>query len=307
MLDHVIGLDLFLGPSAAITYPPINPFVFSFDVGGAEIGLRWYALAYMAGLILGWRYMAGLTKRVDLWSPDPAAQSRETKAPMNVDQVDDFLVWATLGVVIGGRLGHVLFYQPDVLVRDPLAALRIWEGGMSFHGGLIGVIFAVLWMSNRQKIKLSALADSVAVATPIGLGLGRIANFINAELYGRVSDVPWAMRFPIYDAQYQVAAYTEPRHPSQLYQAFLEGLVLFLVLRIATHKFKALQRPWLATGIFLAGYALVRTVAELFRQPDPGLEQLPFGLTMGMILSAPMLVIGVWLIARALKRPPAAA
>jgi phosphatidylglycerol:prolipoprotein diacylglycerol transferase len=301
-LTESVVLDLFFGLSAALTYPPINPFVFSVEIAGAQVGLRWYAVAYMAGLILGWRYMVGLTRRPDLWSPAPGAT-----APLTAVQVDDFLVWATLGVVVGGRLGHVFFYQPEILTRDPLAALRIWEGGMSFHGGLIGVVLAVLWMSRSGKIRLSALADAVAVATPIGLGLGRIANFINAELYGRASDVAWAMRFPIYDAHYQVIGYTEPRHPSQLYQAALEGLVLFLALRLASHRFKALQRPWLCTGIFLSGYALVRTAAELVRQPDPGLDALPLGLTMGMILSAPMLAIGLWLIVRALKRPPLAA
>ena len=275
---------------AMFIYPDFDPVALSIG----PLSVRWYGLMYLLGfglfLFLG-RHRARHEPR---WGVTP-------------DQVDDLLFYGVIGVVIGGRLGYILFYRAGDYLAEPRAILRVWEGGMSFHGGLIGVVLAVMWMAHSQKITLSALADSVAVATPIGLGLGRIANFINAELYGRVSDAPWAMRFPIYDAHFQVAAYTEPRHPSQLYQAFLEGLVLFLVLRVATHRFKALQRPWLATGVFLAGYALVRMAAEFVRQPDPGLDNLPFGLTMGMILSAPMLAIGAWLIARALKRPPVAA
>ena len=257
-----------------------------FDPVAVHVGplsIRWYALAYITSLILGWRLMRRLAQLA------PAVAT-----PV---QVDDFLTWATLGVVLGGRLGYVLFYQPGQYLDHPAAILRVWQGGMSFHGGVLGVVVALLVFTRRNRIPLLGFADRLAVCVPIGLGLGRIANFINGELWGRPAPawLPWAMIFP--------TGGPIPRHPSELYQALLEGLVLFTVLyALSRSELRRASFGWL-TGAFLVGYAIARITGEFFRQPDAFLGYLPGGVTMGQVLSVPMLVIGAWLIARARPRP----
>jgi len=264
----------------AIAYPKINPVIF--EIG--PFALRWYAVAYIAGLVLGWLYMRRLA------AGPPELMGRQ--------QADDVLMWVTLGVVLGGRLGYVLFYKPGYYIDHVVDALRIWEGGMSFHGGLLGVVVAIVLFARHGKIRVLTVADLIACAVPIGLFLGRIANFINGELWGRVSDVPWAMVFP------HPLAGPLPRHPSQLYEATLEGVVLFVVLGAVFRYTDARRRPGLLTGIFCAGYALSRITVEFFREPDQHLGYLAGGATMGQVLSIPLLLFGIWLIARARARPP---
>lgn len=256
-----------------IPYPAIDPVLF--EIG--PFALRWYALAYIAGLVLGWRYV----RRLIVEAPRVGTRT----------DADDFLVWATLGVVLGGRLGYVLFYRPGYYLADPLAVLRIWQGGMSFHGGILGVAVAIFFFARRRGLGLLAFGDLIAGAAPIGLFFGRIANFINGELYGRVSDVPWAMVFP--------RGGPVPRHPSQLYEAALEGLLLFAVLHLLWRQEALRRRPGLLGGVFLAGYALARALAELFREPDAYIGFLWGGTTMGQLLSLPMLAAGAVLIWRA--------
>ena len=263
-----------------IAFPEIDPIIVQF--GG--LAIRWYGLAYVVGLLLGWRYCLRLAAR-----PPHLA---------TVDIVDGFFVWAVLGVVAGGRLGSVLFYNLDFYLSDPLEILFIWRGGMSFHGGLLGVLVAMILHAKRQEIPLRALSDIVCAAAPIGLFFGRVANFINSELYGRPTDVSWAMVFPADPLQL-------PRHPSQLYEAGLEGLVLFCVLYFLIRR-GALQRPGLVSGGFLAGYGLARMAVELFRQPDANIGFLLGGATMGQLLSLPMLLAGVGLIVWALIYAPPA-
>jgi phosphatidylglycerol:prolipoprotein diacylglycerol transferase len=265
-------------PFALLPYPEIDPVIF--ELG--PLAIRWYALAYIVGLILGWRYVLVLNRR---------------RARLLQDrQVDDLLVWMTLGVILGGRLGYVLFYNAPYYLEQPLAALYVWQGGMSFHGGLLGVAAAMILYARRYAVSLPRLGDLVIPAVPVGLFFGRLANFINAELYGRASDAPWAMVFP-----------TDPgrlaRHPSQLYEAALEGLLLALVLAWLAWRTGALQRPGLASGVFLAGYALARGLAELFREPDAQLGFLWGGATMGQLLSLPMLLAGLALVWIARARP----
>ncbi|MCH7486380.1 MAG: prolipoprotein diacylglyceryl transferase [Proteobacteria bacterium] len=256
-----------------IPYPMIDPVLLQFG----PVAIRWYSLAYIAGLLLAWRYMRALAKH----PPQPASA---------VD-LDDFLVWATLGVILGGRLGYVIFYKPEFYLDNPLAILQVWRGGMSFHGGLLGVLVAGILFARRRSIAYLPFADLLACAAPIGLFLGRLANFINAELIGRVTDVPWAMVFP--------GGGEVPRHPSQLYEAALEGLGLFVLLYVLWRMEGVRRRAGLLTGVFLSGYALARSLAELFRQPDVHIGFLLGGTTMGQWLSAPMLAIGVYLIVRA--------
>jgi len=265
-----------LMPLLAIPFPAIDPVAISFG----PIAIRWYALAYIVGLLIGWRYCLALAGR------PPHLVGRQ--------DVDDFLVWATLGVVLGGRIGYVLFYKPGYYVLHPLEALYVWHGGMSFHGGALGVTIAITWFTRARKIALFAFSDIITEAIPIGLLFGRIANFINGELFGRPTQVSWAMVFP--------NGGSVPRHPSQLYEAFCEGIVLFLLLFIA-ERLGARHRPGVVTGLFLAGYAVARMSGELFREPDVQLGYLLFGTTMGQLLSVPLLIAGVAIIFWAQRAP----
>ncbi len=284
-----------------LPYPDIDPALFSVELFGMTLSLRWYALAYIAGLVLGWRYVAWLMRRPALWRGAP---------PMAPERVEDLLTWMVLGVVLGGRLGFVLFYQPEHYLSHPLEIFKVWEGGMSFHGGMLGVILGVVGFSRVNGLPLLSLGDAVAMAAPIGLLLGRVANFINGELWGRATGVPWAMVFP--------GAGPEPRHPSQLYEATLEGAVLFLLLWWLGTRRGWLKRPGATGGMFLVGYGIARCIVELARQPDAfyqspenplgyALQIGSAGLTMGQILSLPMILIGLGLIAAAFRRERAAA
>ncbi len=271
-----LGATVGLAPILALAFPAFDPVAVSIG----PIAIRWYALAYVTGLLLGWQYVRLLARRRG-GAPDPAA-------------IDDLLVWATLAIVLGGRVGYVLFYRPGFYLDQPLEALAIWHGGMSFHGGLLGVVAAIVVFARRRGVASLAIADLIAPAIPIGLFLGRIANFINGELAGRASDLPWAMTFPGYGP--------EPRHPSQLYEAGLEGLALFAVMAWLAHRGPTGRQPGLLTGAFLASYAIVRMICELYRAPDPHIGFLAGGATMGQLLSLPMLACGLWLIGRA-RRP----
>lgn len=271
----------------AIPFPEwLDPVLF--QIG--PFALRWYALAYIAGIALGWWYMARLLKAERLWRPGGP--------PMTTAQLDDYILWATLGVILGGRLGFVLFYRPDLLA-DPLSVFRVWEGGMSFHGGLLGVTIATVAFGLTQKIPLLRLGDLVACATPFGMMFGRLANFVNGELWGRPTEASWGVIFP--------GAGPEPRHPSQLYQAGLEGLILLLILALVVWRLGGLARPGLTCGVFLLGMGAFRILGEQFRQPDAFLPDYPLGLSMGMMLSAPLVAAGVGLIIWTLSRPKASA
>jgi len=271
-----------IGPNL---FPPIGPFeLFGYSLG--PFAIRYYALAYVVGLISGWRYCLWLAKKPPVLLPKL--------------QLDDFLVWATVGVILGGRLGYVLFYQPAHYLTHPLDIILVWQGGMSFHGGCAGVIIALILFSLRRKVPFLALCDVVTAAVPIGLFLGRVANFINAELYGRPTDLPWAMVFPTDDRQ-------TARHPSQLYEAGLEGILLFVILFLLFRRASIRRRQGLVTGVFLAGYAIARIFAEFFREPDTFLGFLRFGTTMGQWLSLPMLLAGLYFIWRASRRAPSPA
>ncbi len=256
----------------ALAFPAIDPV--AVEIG--PVAIRWYALSYVVGLLLGWRYVRYLAeKRID---------------GLTKRHADDLLVFGILGVVVGGRLGYVLFYQPGYYFSNPGEIFVVWQGGMSFHGGALGVLVVVVLYSRFMKISLLSVADAVCAQVPIGLCLGRIANFINGELYGRVSDVSWAMVFP--------GGGPEPRHPSQLYEAVLEGLVLFAILAVAVHMRRVVRRPGTVTGLFLVGYGVARIIAELFREPDAFLGFILPGISMGQVLSLPMILVGLFLILR---------
>src|SRR5262245_16849049 len=266
-------------PLYVIPFPEIDPVAFSIG----PLAIRWYALAYVFGLLLAVAYAKHLVKPHDLWGPGGT--------PVTPSPLDDFLLWATFGVVLGGWLGYVLFYNLPHYLAHPLDIFEVWHGGMSFHGGFLGVIMAAWAYGRRHGIALDRLLDLAATGVPIGLGLGRLANFINGELYGRVSSVPWAMVF--------ATGGPERRQPSQLCEALLEGLVLFLVIKIAPDRYHALARPGLVAGIFALGYGLARFIVEFFREPDAQLGPVIGFLTAGMLLSLPLVAIGVWLILRA--------
>lgn len=288
-----------------IPFPNISPEIFTLDLGGFNLSLRWYALAYLAGLIIGWRILVRMMKSASIWGD---------RAPMKPEGVDDLLTWVILGVIVGGRLGFVFFYEPAFYLSNPAEIIKVWNGGMSFHGGFAGVIVATWLFCRARGIAPLRLADAMAVVAPIGLFFGRIANFINAELWGRPTDAPWGVIFP------GEAAQTCPgveglcaRHPSQLYEAGLEGLLLGLILFFVVRA-GGLRRPGLAFGIFLAGYGLARMFVELFRvadaqfiTPDNPLGHVlggpVIGLTMGQLLSLPMVLLGLFFIARAMRRP----
>jgi phosphatidylglycerol:prolipoprotein diacylglycerol transferase len=271
-------------PPLVLPFPEIDPVLI--QIG--PFALRWYALAYISGILLGWLYARAIIRSERLWGGP---------APMTVADFDDFVLWVTLGVILGGRIGYVLFYNPAHFAANPLEIVKLWTGGMSFHGGFLGVVLAVALFSKSRGIPFFCLADVSCAVYPIGHFLGRIANFINGELWGRPTDVPWAVVFP--------GAGPFPRHPSQLYEAALEGLLLLVVLAWFIRR-GALKRPGLVTGVFAIGYALARCFCELFREPDPQLGFLWGGLTMGMLLSIPLMLAGLGFIWHALRSPPRA-
>ncbi len=267
-------------PFLAIPFPAFDPVLISFG----PIAIRWYALAYIVGILLGWLYARTLLKIDRLWAG--------STPPMKVEDFDDFVLWVTLGIILGGRTGYVLFYNLQYFVENPLEIFQLWKGGMSFHGGFLGCLLVVVLFARFRNISILSLGDLTCAAGTIGLFLGRIANFINGELWGRPSDVPWAMVFP--------NGGPEPRHPSQLYEATLEGLVLFTILALLIRA-GALKRPGLIIGVFAVGYAIARSVCELFREPDAQLGFLWGGLTMGILLSVPLMLIGIGFIVVALR------
>jgi phosphatidylglycerol:prolipoprotein diacylglycerol transferase len=248
--------------------------------------IRWYALAYIAGILLGWLYARALIRNEGYWGGP---------APLTVHDFDDFVLWVTLGIILGGRIGYVLFYNPGRFAAHPLEIFQLWTGGMSFHGGFAGCVIAVVWFARRRGLSILSLGDLTCATGTIGLFLGRLANFVNGELWGRASDVPWAMVFP--------HGGPLPRHPSQLYEAALEGLVLGVVLWLMMRA-GALRRPGLVIGAFALGYGVARIACEFFREPDPQLGFLWGGLTMGMLLSVPLMLVGIAFIAAAKLRPP---
>ena len=290
---------------AAIPFPDLSPDLVSFTFFGMTFALRWYALAYIVGIVIAWRMGVAAVRRPALWGGAP---------PMTPKQIEDMLTWIILGVILGGRLGYVLFYQPVYYLQNPAEILMVWQGGMSFHGGLLGVVVASYLYARSQKAPILQTADLIAHTIPPGLLLGRLANFINAELWGRQTDLPLGVIFPGEAAQFCPGVVGLcARHPSQLYEALLEGLILGAVLIWMVWRRGALQRPGSATGIFFAGYGIGRFIVEFFRQPDaqfvsPG-NPLGlawhidgWGLTMGQILCLPMIALGLWLILRARRR-----
>jgi phosphatidylglycerol:prolipoprotein diacylglycerol transferase len=263
-----------------IPYPAINPVL----VHIGPLPIRWYALAYIAGLTIGWAYIRFLVRTDALWGAQPRPSP---------DSIDDLIVHAALGIILGGRLGYVLFYNLPLYLHRPWEIFALWEGGMSFHGGLAGASLGVVLFARKVRVPIPTALDISAASVPIGLLLGRIANFIKPELWGRPTDVPWAMIFPGSDG--------EPRHPSQLYEAGLEGVVLFIILAIAI-RLGAFKRPGLVTGIFALGYGIARIICEFFREPDAQLGYLWVGATMGQILSLPVIAVGIAFIVYALTR-----
>jgi phosphatidylglycerol:prolipoprotein diacylglycerol transferase len=288
-----------------IPFPDISPNLFEIELFGTTLALRWYALAYIAGILFGWWIVLRAIRTPRLWADAP---------PATPAQIERLLTWIIFGVILGGRLGYVLFYDLPTYLADPLQIVKVWEGGMAFHGGFAGVVIAALWFCRREGIPLLPMGDLLALAAPVGLMLGRIANFINAELWGRPTDLPWGVIFP------GTAAQTCPgltdlcaRHPSQLYQAALEGLLLAIVLIWLAFRRGWLKRPGALLGVFLAGYGIARFLVEFVRQPDaqfvsPGnpigwaVQAGSYGLTMGQLLSLPMIAAGLWFILRARRQ-----
>ena len=265
-----------------IAFPVFDPVAIAIG----PIVIRWYALAYIGGIVFGWIYARSLVKNEELWGGP---------APITLALLDDFILWVTVGIIVGGRTGYVLFYNLPFFIQHPAEILELWKGGMSFHGGFMGCVIAVMWFARKNGIPILSLGDITTAVGPIGLFLGRIANFINSELWGRPADpdLPWAMIFP--------NGGPLPRHPSQLYEAGLEGILLFTVLAVMI-RFGALKRPGLILGSFIALYGLARITGEHFREPDPQLGFLWGGLTMGMLLSVPMVIVGAIIIVAAWRR-----
>ena len=268
-------------PFLLIAFPVFDPIAISIG----PFAIRWYALAYIGGIVLGWIYARSLIKNEKLWGGP---------APISLVQMDDFILWVTLGIILGGRTGYVLFYNLPFFIQHPAEIFELWKGGMSFHGGFLGCVVAVMWFAHKNRISILSLGDITTAVGPIGLFLGRIANFINGELWGRPADpnLPWAMIFP--------TGGPLPRHPSQLYEAGLEGILLFTILAVMI-RLGALKRPGLILGSFIAIYGLARIIGEHFREPDPQLGFLWGGLTMGMLLSVPMVIVGAIIILLVLR------
>ena len=271
-------------PLYVIPFPAFDPVLISFG----PVAIRWYALAYIVGILLGWLYARTIIKHESLWGGPP---------PLKPADYDDFVLWVTLGIILGGRIGYVLFYNPGYFAENPLESVELWKGGMSFHGGFVGCVVAVVLFARHRGIPVLSLGDLTCAAAPIGILLGRIANFINGELWGRATDVPWAMVFP--------NGGPLPRHPSQLYEALLEGLVLFLALAVLIRR-GVLKRPGFIIGAFAVGYGVARSFCELFREPDVQLGFLWGGLTMGMLLSVPLILTGFAFMFVAMRRKRAA-
>lgn len=278
-------IEYLLLPLAKLPFPDIDPIALQLG----PIAIHWYGVGYVVGILFGWWYSRRLVANQALWAGG--------QPPMKPEDLDDFLMWAAIGIVAGGRIGYVLFYDLERYLAQPLDIFAVWQGGMSFHGGLAGTTLAMILFARSRKIAVWSLFDVIAASVPPALGLVRCANFINSELWGRHSDVAWAIVFP--------NGGPEARHPSQLYEAALEGLVLFFVLRLLTHGFGKLKSPGFVSGAFVAGYGLARIFVEFFREPDTQLGYLLGGwLTMGMVLSTPMVLIGLWAMARASRAAP---
>ena len=287
---------------AYIPFPNVSPEIFSIDVGPVTLALRWYALAYIVGLIAGWKLITRMVQTPRLW---PGA------APATAEQVERLLTWVIIGVILGGRFGYVLFYDLSSFLAEPLRIVRVWEGGMSFHGGFLGVVVAGIWFCKREKIPMLPMADLMAAVVPIGLFLGRLANFVNAELWGRPTTLPWGVAFPGDAAQTCEGVLTIcARHPSQLYEAALEGVLLFVVFMWLVWRRGIFRWPGRLAGLFFAGYGISRFVVEFFRQPDAQFVSIDnplglyihaggWGLTAGQLLSVPMILVGLWFVAKA--------
>lgn len=291
---------------AAIPFPEIGPEIVSFSIGGFEFALRWYAMAYIVGILIGWRMAAAAARTDRLWAG--------SASPITADDIEEFITWVIVGIILGGRLGYVLFYKPEVYIADPIRVLYLWEGGMAFHGGVLGVVAAGAFFVWRKGVPAASLADLAAYATPPGLLLGRVANFINAELWGAPTTLPWGVIFPGTAAQ-DCPGFEAPcaRHPSQLYEAGLEGLLLGIVLIWMVWMRGALKAPGRVAGVFFLGYGLARFAVEFVRQADDQfitddnplghvLRLGEFGLSMGQLLSLPMVVVGVVLILWSARR-----
>ncbi len=276
--------EYFALPLAALAFPNIDPVIITIG----PVAIHWYGLGYIVGILFAWWYAKRLVTNSRLWP--------EGITPMKPEDLDDFILWAAIGVVVGGRLGYILFYDLQRYLTNPLDIVAVWQGGMSFHGGFAGTTLAMILFARSRGIRVWTLFDVVAAGAPVALGLVRCANFINSELWGRMTDVPWAVIFP--------TGGPFLRHPSQLYEAALEGLVLFLVLRLLTHVFLKLKSPGFVAGAFVTGYGLSRIFVEFFREPDAQLGYLFGGwLTMGMVLSLPMVLIGLWAMVTARPNP----
>ncbi len=287
-----------------IPYPAIDPEIFGIDIGPVRIAIRWYALAYVAGILLAWRVIVAMLRRPHLWPGQ--------RPPMTTRDIEDFLAWAIVGIILGGRLGYVFFYRPDYYLANPAEILAVWKGGMSFHGGFLGVVAAAWLFARKRGIDPLSFGDALAVTVPIGLFLGRIANFINGELWGRPTDVPWAMAFPGAPCPEGWAGICA-RHPSQLYEAALEGLLLGALLAGLAFRKGTLKTPGFSIGLFLAGYGLSRFLVEFFREADPQFitPDNPLGhvvrlggagLSMGQLLSLPMILAGLGIMFWARRR-----
>lgn len=290
----------------AIQFPDIGRELFSFEIGGFTLALRYYALAYIIGILIGWRLIVRALKTERLWANETA--------PMTATQLEDLMTWIIIGIIVGGRLGFVFFYQPAFFWENPIEIPMVWQGGMSFHGGFLGVIVATWWYARRHKLVIASVADAMAFAAPAGLLLGRLSNFVNAELWGRPSDVPWAVIFP--GARAQDCPGVEDlcaRHPSQIYEAGLEGLILGAILLVLVWRYDWLKIPGQIAGLFFAGYGSARFFVEFYRQADPQfitpdnplgyvIGSGSIGLSMGQLLSLPMIVIGIGVIVWARRR-----
>ena len=272
--------DPILLPLTALAFPNIDPVI----VQVGPLAIHWYGVGYVIGILFAWWYAGRLVSNERLWGGKPA--------PITRTDIDDFVVWAAAGILLGGRIGYILFYDLARYIESPSDILAVWQGGMSFHGGLAGVTLAMLMFAWRRGINPWSLFDVIAASVPVGFGLVRVTNFINSELWGRPTDVPWAFVFP--------NGGPLPRHPSQLYEAALEGLVLFFILRLLTHSALTLTRPGFVAGAMIAGYGAARIFVEFFREPDAHIGYVAGGwLTMGMILSTPMVLLGLWAMLRA--------